>query len=142
MDRMLNGYYRAIRRNLVAGSRQEKDEFLAGFVRDVESFVKENPASSIQDIKSRFGKPEEIAQDFISALDKEVFQESTRRKKRFRLLSVVILIVLFLVISSFCIVDYIKNEAYRNGAFVEYITTDNPAHSEYSRPDKSNARHY
>ncbi len=100
MNRMMKGYYRAIRRNLVAGSRQEKKEFLAGFARDVESFVEENPASSIQDIKSRFGEPEEIAEGFLSSLDNGVVKSAERRRALFRgaiLLAAIVVIALLVL---------------------------------------------
>ena len=67
-DQEIRRYFRQIKR-LLPVSAAEKKQFIRTLQSEVETFVKENPDSSFDHIVSRFHSPEQIACDYVSALD-------------------------------------------------------------------------
>ena len=84
MSRAGKIYCRRIRKRIV-GPRREKAVFLEPLKGSVEEYQQEHPDATLAELCDHFGKPETIANDYISTLDDEFVRKRLFRAKAIRI---------------------------------------------------------
>ena len=112
-------YIKSVKRRLVGNKRQKK-AYLNKLTADVADRLEEEPALDETALADIFGKPEELAQDFMETLDaKEIKKAFTW--KQVVVLGVIAALLIWLGVAIAAIIDaHIDNHGYS----VEYMGDD------------------
>lgn len=137
----LNSYYREIRKNMI-GAHKEKEEYLQGLKKEIDDYIEIHPDCTVDDVYSNFGDPGHVADNFVSVSEEDAVKVALKRRKRLTIFIVIAFLVLVIIVGGYYIIEHIKSESFRNGAFVETIKADDPTNSQYPLLDHSKARHY
>jgi len=98
-------YIKMIERQLLC-PRKAKESMLLNLKNSVLEYTEENPDVTLDEMKSRFGEPKAIADDYIASLDQEDLRKAIKKSdflKRAIIISVAI-VVLAVVITSVIVV--------------------------------------
>ncbi len=66
-ERELKSYQRQIKKAL-ATTPEETQKMLCGFQCALDEYVERNPGATLNDIQKHFGKPDEVASEYLSTL--------------------------------------------------------------------------
>ena len=112
-------YIKSVKRRLVGNKRQKK-AYLNKLTADVADRLEEEPALDETALADIFGKPEELAQDFMETLDAKEIKKAFTWKKVV-LIGVIAALLIWLGVAIAAIIDaHIDNHGYS----VEYMGDD------------------
>ena len=78
LDKALRRYYRAIRKRLLCPARLRR-RTLEQLQSGVEDFLDAHPGADMAQVTARFGTPEQVADDVLSALEPRELRRYARR---------------------------------------------------------------
>lgn len=113
-------YLQAIKHELHC-PRARKALFLEQMQESVAQYFSENPAAIMSDLTAKFGTPDEIAKSFLEEADPVVLGKSLRYGRRIFGAVLAVIALLAVVFSIIFFVDYLENEGYRRGHYVETV---------------------
>jgi len=121
----LDSYYNEIS-NAIICKTKIKTEFITDLKEKVAEFIEENQPTSVDDIIVHFGQPEEIARNFLEAIDPSHIRKSMNWKKV--LLTGIILAILMLAI--YLTISFLDGHKIATGyaaenPFIEYTIEEN-----------------
>lgn len=82
MTMELEAYLKEVDRKLLACPKQRRHSLLEELRGNIGAFLDERPQTTAQEIRERFGAPEEIAAGFLKALPDEELNRELRLRKR------------------------------------------------------------
>lgn len=80
IEKELKNYRKQIKKVLTVPSN-EKAKMLQGLQSGIEEFAEQHPDAPFEDIQSHFGKPEEVAAEYLPDITPKDMKQFTRRKK-------------------------------------------------------------
>ena len=101
MSRAGKIYCRRIRKRIV-GTRREKAVFLEPLKGSVEEYQQEHPDATLAELCDHFGKPETIANDYISTLDDEFVRKRLFRAKAIRIGVIIVAAIAAVALGAIC----------------------------------------
>lgn len=98
-EKELKKYYKYVGKSISASSKEQK-EMLRGLQNGIEEYIAKNPNSTLEDIHTHFGKPEEVAAEYMPDMTPKDIKRFTRKKKMILSLSLVLaaIIILFVIV--------------------------------------------
>jgi len=103
-NRLSMGYIKSVKKKLPIPGKMAK-KLLGDLGNSVDEYIQSNPSVSMDEIVKRFGEPESIANEYISALDQEKLKEEIK-KSRFikRAVLIVSAVLITAIIVTFAII--------------------------------------
>ncbi len=97
----LKTYYKEIDKVLVC-EKKEKKAFLDELKLNIEQYINDNNVKTIDEIKERFGSPQEIANSFLGDIDTSSLKKLLSIKKAVIIALIVLVVIIAMVyISAF-----------------------------------------
>lgn len=98
-EKELKKYYKHIGK-LISASSKEKKGILRGLQNGIEEYIEKNPDSTLEDIQAHFGKPAEVATEYLPDIMPKNIKRFTHRKKIILGLSLGLaaIIILFVIV--------------------------------------------
>lgn len=125
MNRDISKKYIDLVKKSLVGSKQERESFLSLLGENLKAYATEHPLTNMDDLIIQFGRPEDVAEEFVSAsLDKQSLVKKSVFNHRVLLMLVLIALLTTVTIIGFRVWDMWKNENFRNGFFVETVIKD------------------
>ena len=112
-------YIKSVKRRLVGNKRQKK-AYLNKLTADVADRLEEEPALDETALADIFGKPEELAQDFMETLDAKEIKKAFTWKKVVLIGVIAALLIWLIAVVTLWIDGHIGNRGYS----VEYMGDD------------------
>lgn len=122
----INTYIREVRKKINC-SRSRKKELLAEITESICDFCSQEESVDISKIKERFGTPEEIAESVLKQNEPAKVNRSLKVGKRIVIAVIVIALVVGAVVLGIQLLDYWKNENFREGHYVETVAQPSEA---------------
>lgn len=120
LEQEIKEYIHEIKKG-ISCSRSRKKELLTEITESIRDFCSNEESVDISKIKQRFGTPEEIAESVLRLHEANEVNKSLKVGKRVVLVVVIIALVVGLVIIGIKVINFWKNENYREGYFTEAI---------------------
>ena len=124
LEQEINTYIREVRKKINC-SRSRRKELLAEITEGIRDFCSNEESVDISKIKERFGTPEEIAESVLRHHEADEVNKSLKVGKRVVITVVIIALVVGAVIIGIQMLNYWKNENFREGYFTETIVQPN-----------------
>ena len=121
LEQEIKEYIREIKKEINC-SRSRKKELLTEITEGIRDFCSNEESVDISKIKQRFGTPEEIAESVLRNHEADEVNKSLKVGKRTVLVVAMIALVVGLIALGIQLLDYWKNEDFREGYFMETIT--------------------
>lgn len=86
MNDIIEQYLAHVRRNLY--HLVPDSDFLSDLRTNLEEYLQEFPDSTYQDLEERFGKPEDVAAEFIRSQNPDTPKNQARHRKKIRLFAI------------------------------------------------------
>lgn len=102
----LKDFYKEIK-SLLLCSSAKKEDILLGLQGDIEEYIEHHPEAGIEDIKTKFGTAEVIANSYQFSIGETEVRQKIKKKKTFWCIGAAVIFILF-VISVILIVIYYK----------------------------------
>ncbi len=113
----LKTYYKEIDKVLVC-EKKVKNTFLNELKVNIEQYVKDNGIDNINEIKERFGSPQEIANSFLGDIDTNFLRKKLSVKKTI----IIALISIVVIFALFCFAAFIDTAHFlKDAQLVEEI---------------------
>lgn len=130
MNQQIEVYLKQIEHDLFTCPRKIRVAFLRDFRGNLNAYMEEHPQSSIQELRSVFGSPEEIAEGFLQSDEFDTTKKVVSSKKR--IVRIVLIAVCTLVSAALILgtVYVIQTYRYAHGYWVE-----EPTKEEYTPPN-------
>lgn len=110
----LNVYYKEIYSSALCAKKQKSD-FLKELKEQIEEYIENSPEADIDEIKSVFGSPEEIAAGFSA----ELSQTEIRKKLGIRKIIIAAVLAALLIWGVFAVISLIDVHTEAHGYFKE-----------------------
>ena len=102
----LKRYFKEIKSLLPVYSKEEK-KFLTNLMRDVDSYIEENPDSDYMQYISQFGEPKDIASRYIADADSNYLLSQIKTSKYIKIGVLIIIIAFVIGVASVITIHYI-----------------------------------
>ena len=102
MTAELMGYHRQIKKKLDC-PKSLRNKFLADARRMTDDFLAENPESTMDDLKSAVGEPDDLAAMFLESVGHDVIERYRRMKIWAKRIAVTLLVLAFVSVTAFSI---------------------------------------
>lgn len=120
LEQEINTYIREIKKGITC-PRSRKKELIAEITESIHDFCSNEESVDIAKIKERFGTPEEIAESVLRLHGANEVNKSLKVGKRVVIAVLVIALVVGAIIIGVQMINFWKNEGYREGYYVETI---------------------
>jgi len=124
-DRDVKKYLNNVRK-LLHCPRAQRREFLRQLEANIYSYISENEVENMEGVIREFGSPEDIAQSFLEECSIKAFSQSmgVKRKAYYAIVAIVFIAAVSVVVIQ--LIDFERNESYRNGYWVDTIGYGSP----------------
>jgi len=126
MNKWINKYFKTLDCLFPVMGKEEK-HYLTGFRSRINDYFASNPPSSIEEISTVFGTPEEVSNKYLETIPPDEMLKKMRTSRRFFMIDKCMFIVLVIAIIIFSFqmwritVNYFDIMDDAHGYFVEYI---------------------
>lgn len=121
LEQEINTYIREVRKKINC-SHLRKQKLLAEITESIHDFCSDKESVDISKIKERFGTPEEIAESVLRLHEANEVNKSLKVGKRVVVALVIIGLIVGAIVIGIQLLDYWKNENFREGYFMETVT--------------------
>lgn len=129
MEKQIKRYIKAIRKRMACSSIL-KSQFIQDFENDILRYQSENSASYHQ-IVEHFGSPEQVASDFMEALDPSDIKRDSLHSKKIYWIVICMLIIVLLVLGYTFYYFYTHLGDESKSEITTIIYTDEPPPDEF-----------
>ena len=126
LEQEINTYIREIKKGINC-PRSRKKELIAEITESIHDFCSNEESVDISKIKERFGTPEEIAESVLRLHEANEVNKSLKVGKRVVIIVAIIAIVVGLIVIGIKVINFWKNENYREGYYVETVMQSSEA---------------
>ncbi|MCH5353935.1 MAG: hypothetical protein J1E06_10800 [Acutalibacter sp.] len=121
LEQEIKEYIREVKKGINC-SRSRKKELLTEITESIHDFCSNEESVDISKIKERFGTPEEIAESVLRLHEANEVNKSLKVGKRIVIAVVIIALIVGSIVVGIQVLDYWKNENFREGYYVETVT--------------------
>ena len=120
LEQEINTYIREIKKRINC-PHLRKQKLLAEITESIRDFCSQEESVDISKIMERFGTPEEIAESVLKQNEPAKVNRSLKVGKRIVIAVIVIALVVGVIVLGIQMLNYWKNENYREGYYVETV---------------------
>ena len=119
-DAAARRYLQAVKRELHCPAVQ-KALFLRQMEDSVSRYISERLTVSVAELTEEFGTPADIAKSFLEEADPTVIGKSLRHGRKIFWAVLAVAVLLAVIFTSIYLVDFMENQSYRRGHYVETV---------------------
>lgn len=102
MTKELLMYHRQLEKKLDC-PKSMRDQFLADARRMTDDFFAENPGTTLDELQSAIGEPDQLAAMFLESADHDAVDGYRKRKSRLKRSMAIFFVVVFIAVTAFSI---------------------------------------
>lgn len=121
LEHEISTYVREIGKRINC-SRSRKKKLVDEIKESIQDFCSQEEPVDISKIKERFGTPEEIAESVLRHNEADEVNKSLKIGKRVIIVVIIAALIVGSIVLGIHLLDYWKNESYREGYYVETVT--------------------